>query len=170
VATKLPEEVSEVKTNTIRESMTHAARNYESVEEIGTGLFDLSLPHHLWTHEAHLAAAVYVLMVRTELDASEVMPWLIRRYNKANGVENSDTGGFHATITEFYIRTIRAFLDFMPAGSTPDQAFEKLLQSEIADRAFPLNYYAPEVLFSTRARRRWIDPGCREFSRFYMNI
>ena len=108
-----------------------------------------------------------MLMVRTDLDASEVMPWLIRRYNKANGVENTDTSGFHATITEFYIRTISAFLNFLPAGSTPDHAFKKLRQSEIADRGFPLNYYTPEVLFSSRARQRWIDPDCLEFSRFY---
>jgi hypothetical protein len=141
-----------------------------SVQEIGKGLMDRSLPHHLWTHEAHLAAALYLLMVRDDLDASEVMPELIRRYNEANGVENSDSSGFHATITELYLRAIRFFLQWTPAGTTPDQAFESLCRSPIADRAFPLNFYSPEVLFSKRARCHWLEPEFKDLTAFYLAV
>ena len=43
------------------------------------------------------------------------MPALIRAYNEATGVANTDTDGYHETITLASLRAARAWLDARPA-------------------------------------------------------
>ena len=38
------------------------------------------------------------------------MPGIIRTYNEAVGTANTDTAGYHETLTQLYIRGVRAFL------------------------------------------------------------
>jgi hypothetical protein len=80
----------------------------EEVVEIGRGLFDRTLPKSRWTHAAHFAAAIWVLMCRPDLEAPIALPPAIRAYNESTGVANTDTGGYHETITQASIRAARA--------------------------------------------------------------
>jgi hypothetical protein len=45
------------------------------------------------------------------LDVTAEMPKLIRTYNEATGVANTDTSGYHETITLVSIRAARSVLD-----------------------------------------------------------
>src|SRR5258707_130291 len=81
----------------------------DEIAAIGVGLLDLSLPKPRWTHAAHFAAALWLISCRQDLDASRDMPGFIRAYNEATGVANTDTEGYHETITQASLRAARSF-------------------------------------------------------------
>ncbi len=84
--------------------------NDQEIERIATAFIDCSLPKSEWTHAGHFAAVLYLLRHRPEADAGLTMPPLIRAYNEATGVANTDSGGYHETITQASIRAARGFL------------------------------------------------------------
>jgi len=92
--------------------MPHFTSDAE-LERIGRGLLDRSLPKIEWTHAAHFAVALWLLQ-QPEMQAERDMPGLIRGYNEATGVPNTDTGGYHETITLGSLRAARAWLANRP--------------------------------------------------------
>lgn len=129
-----------------------------AIRRVGAGLMDRSLPKAEWTHEAHLAACLWLVRERPDIDAERDLPALIRRYNVATGGENTDTAGYHETLTQLYLRAVRAFAAALPADAGLLDAVNSLLTSEIAPRDWPLCFYSPGRLFSTNARRAWVEP------------
>jgi hypothetical protein len=85
------------------------------------------------------------------------MPGIIRAYNEAVGTANTDTSGYHETLTQLYIRGVRHFL---VTCDTPGllAKVNALLVSEMAPRDWPLRFYSRDRLFSLEARRGWIEP------------
>src|SRR5690348_13311921 len=81
------------------------------VAHVGEGLVARTLPRAEWTHEAHLAATTYLLLRRPDIDLDEELPDLIRRYNESVGGVNSDSEGYHETITRLFLRGVRLFLE-----------------------------------------------------------
>ncbi|HYX45298.1 MAG TPA: hypothetical protein VE820_00520, partial [Sphingomicrobium sp.] len=73
------------------------------IEHIGEGLLARSLPRAEWTHEAHLAATTYLLLKRPDVDIDKELPAIIRLYNESVGGVNSDTEGYHETITRIFL-------------------------------------------------------------------
>ena len=69
-----------------------------------------TLPRAEWTHEAHLAATTYLLLRRPDIDLDTELPGIIRRYNESVGGVNSDTEGYHETITRVFLHGVRLFL------------------------------------------------------------
>ncbi len=135
--------------------MTHFTSDVE-IEHIGRGLLDCSLPKIEWTHAAHFAAAFWLLR-RSEADAARDMPRLIRAYNVATGVPNSDSSGYHETITLGSLRAARAWLLARP-GAAAHEALMELLRSEYGRSDWLLSYWSKAVLFSVTARRGWVEP------------
>lgn len=129
-----------------------------AVRRVGEGLLDRSLPRDDWTHEAHLAACLWLLRERPDVVAERDLPAIIRAYNIATGTQNTDTAGYHETLTQLYIRGVRAFAATLPAGIALVDAVNALLGSAIADRNWPLCFYSRERLFSVAARRAWVEP------------
>jgi hypothetical protein len=81
------------------------------LENIFDGVARLTLPKAAWTHPAHFAAALWLCARHPDLD----MRPMIRAYNEATGVENTDTAGYHETITLASLRAVRACLAARPA-------------------------------------------------------
>ena len=138
--------------------MTHFTSDAE-IEHIGRGLLDCSLPKIEWTHAAHFAAAFW-LLGRSEADAARDMPRLIRAYNVATGVPNSDSSGYHETITLGSLRAARAWLLARPEAAL-HEALMELLRSEYGRSDWLLSYWSKAVLFSVTARRGWVEPDLR---------
>lgn len=128
-----------------------------AVRRIGSGLLDCSLPKEEWTHEAHLAACLWLLVERTDIKPETELPGIISAYNLAVGGENTDSAGYHETLTQLYIRGVRAFLTLDPGGSIVEQV-NALLVSSMAPRDWPLRFCSRERLFSVEARRGWVEP------------
>lgn len=131
----------------------------DEIERIALGVIDRTLPKPEWTHAAHFAAAVWVLR-RPDMDAEADMPKLIRAYNLATGVANTDTSGYHETITLASLRAARAWLEERPEMPL-HAALSELIASRYGRSEWLLEYWSKPVLFSVMARRAWIDPDLK---------
>jgi hypothetical protein len=128
---------------------------------IGEGLIACTLPRPSWTHAAHLAAAVYVLTRRRELDPVEELPRLIRAYNAVIGAAEDGLRGYHETITQFHIQAVRHFLSRVAPDRGLAEICNLLVASPFGRRDFALSFYSPGRLFSLEAKRRFIEPDLR---------
>lgn len=133
------------------------------IVHIGEGLLARTLPREAWTHEAHLAACLWIIRNRTDIDAERGMPGIISRYNVAVGGVNDETQGYHETITQIYIAGVRAHL-LEVAGRPLLDAVNALLASVRGRRELPLRHYSPERLFSVEARLGFIEPDLHPLS------
>ena len=128
-----------------------------AVRRVGEGLLDRTLPRGEWTHEAHLAACIWLLCERPDVLPERDLPALIRAFNEAKGGVNDDTQGYHETITQTYIRGVRAFLAETPETGLAERV-NALLASKRGRRDWPLRFYTRARLFSVEARRGWVEP------------
>jgi hypothetical protein len=118
------------------------------------------LPRAAWTHRAHLVTALWYLVHYGPDEAGERVRTAIKRFNAANGVAQTRDGGYHETITCFYLRVIARHLhDALPGTSLADLA--STLVTAWGDKSRPLEYYSRERLFSWEARTRWVEPDLR---------
>ena len=128
------------------------------VAHIGEGLLACSLPRGEWTHEAHLAATTYLLLCRPEVDLDHALPGLIRRYNESVGGVNSDSEGYHETITRVYLCGVRLFLSGAELQEPLWKLVNGLLLSPMGLRDWPLRFYSRARLLSTEARLNFVPP------------
>ncbi|HXC94263.1 MAG TPA: hypothetical protein VNU92_01125 [Edaphobacter sp.] len=133
----------------------------EEVVVIGRGLLDRTLPKTTWTHAAHFAATLWLLKCRPEIELGREMPGFIRGYNEATGGANTDTSGYHETITQASIRAAQAFLS--ERGSDPLFLIcNALMRSRLGEPDWLMDYWTRSRLFSVEARRMWVEPDLRE--------
>lgn len=128
------------------------------IVRIGEGLLACTLPKADWTHEAHLAACTWIVRDRPDIVPEVEMPGIISRYNESVGGVNSDTEGYHETITQVFIAAVRDHLAGRPAGEGLVESVNALLLSERGRRDWPLRFHSKERLFSVEARRSYIAP------------
>ena len=131
------------------------------IAHIGEGLVTRALPRPEWTHEAHLAATTYLLLKRPDIDIDNELPGLIRRYNESVGGVNSDTEGYHETITRVFLHGVRLFLAEADREEPLYELVNELLLSPMGCRDWPLLFYSPGRLFSVEARRHFVEPDLR---------
>jgi len=129
-----------------------------SVARVGEGLLARDLPREEWTHEAHLAATTYLLLRHPEIDLDAELPDLIRGYNESVGGVNSDTEGYHDTITRVFLQGIRLFLGETDLREPLHELVNGLLLSPMGRRDWPLRFYSRGRLFSVDARRGFLRP------------
>jgi hypothetical protein len=128
------------------------------IEHIAEGLLARTLPRSEWTHEAHLAATTYLLLKRPDMDLDRELAGIIRRYNESVGGVNSDSEGYHETITRVFLRGVRLFLSETHPKEQLHQLVNELLLSPMGRRDWPLRFYSPELLLSVDARRHFVEP------------
>ena len=128
------------------------------VRHVGEGLLSRTLTRPEWTHEAHLAACLYLLTERPEIVPERDLPDIIRGFNESVGGVNDDKQGYHETITQAYIRGVRAFLTRTDPGQSLSDKVNALLASPEGGRDWPLLFYSRERLFSVAARLGQVEP------------
>lgn len=128
-----------------------------TIRHVGEGLLARTLPKPEWTHEAHLAACAWLVLERPDVTPETDLPGIIRSYNVAAGGENTDSAGYHETLTQLYIKGVRRFLATCEAEDLLAKV-NALLASDMAPRDWPLRFYSRELLFSVPARRGWVEP------------
>jgi hypothetical protein len=111
-----------------------------------------------WTHQAHLAVGLWHV---SRFGPDRALPMLrtgIRRLNDSHGTVNSDTSGYHETITVAYVRLLDQFLAAGDRSLHLRERCAALLASRLADRDALLRFYSKPVLMSAAARRQWVEP------------
>ena len=128
------------------------------IEHVGEGLIARTLPRPEWTHEAHLATTTYLLTRRPDIDVDKQLPGFIRGYTESVGGVNSDSEGYHETITRVFLHGVRLFLAEADPKEPLHELVNELLLSPMGRRDWPLRFYSPARLFSVEARREFIRP------------
>ena len=115
------------------------------------------LPRAEWTHRAHLTVATwYVLWYGPEAALGHVRD-AIQAYNAAHGIVTTPTGGYHETLTRFYVWLVSRAV-YRSGVSESLAALVNRVVDECEDRQIPYAYYSRERLQSFDARSRWIEP------------
>jgi len=135
----------------------------DEVRALGEGLIARTVPKEQWTHAAHWASTLWMLTEKPEMLPERDMPGLIRAFNESVGGQNTDTAGYHETITQASIRAARRFLREREAGEPLFIQCNALMETELGDPEWLLEYWVKETLFSVEARRGWVEPDKAEF-------
>ena len=128
------------------------------IEHLGEGLLACTATRDEWTHEAHLAATTYLLLRRPDIDLDEELPGIIRRFNESVGGTNSDTEGYHETITRCSLHGVRIFLERADLRAPLHEIVNRLLLAPMGRRDWPLRFFSRERLFSVEARLSHVAP------------
>ena len=126
-------------------------------EELVEAFIACTLPKKEWTHQAHLRVGLWHLLRHDAEEALALLRTRIQRYNTSHGTMNTDSSGYHETITRFYVWVIDRFLRLADREKGVDQLAADLIH-RFGDRSLPLRHYSRERLFSVAARRQWVEP------------
>lgn len=129
----------------------------DAIRKVGEGMLARILPKAEWTHEAHIATTCWLILERPDIAPERDLPDLIRRYNESVGGVNDETQGYHETITQLFIRTLRGALAG-GEGRGLAQRVNAILLAPEGRRDWPLRFYSAELLFSKEARLGWVEP------------
>jgi hypothetical protein len=116
------------------------------------------VPKNEWTHTAHLAVGSWHVHRFGPEGALERLRTGIRSLNDRHGTVNSDSSGYHETITVAYVRLIELFLAACDATAPIELRVDYLLRSPLADRNILLRFWSRDLLMSPAARRAWTPP------------
>ncbi len=83
----------------------------------------------------------------------------IRAYNVSQGGENTEDRGYHETITRFWLETVIAYRESLPAGLSRLETARRVVEEFAPRRDLFRDCYEFDVLKSREARKRWIPPG-----------
>ena len=123
--------------------------------EVADGVDALTWPKERFDHRGHLAAGAWWCHVHgsAALDHARTA---IRRFNEANGGENTETAGYHETLTIYYL----AALADLVADAVPDGAWiDDNVDHPSVDQTAPLLYWSEPVLMGVEARMDWVAPN-----------
>lgn len=137
--------------------MTELPCSEPEIDEFLAAFEECTLPKERWTHGAHLlTGACYVHALGREA-ALEKMRDCVRRYNESVGGKNTDTSGYHETITAMWIALLDGLL--REAGKMDRAAFAALAVTRFeGQREIFRRYYDFDVVQSVEARLRWVEP------------
>jgi uncharacterized protein CbrC (UPF0167 family) len=118
-------------------------------EKVLTGFARRTLTHAEWTHEAHLSVCWYAVTMLGPVGAMTHLREEIASFNASIGVENTEHGGYHDTLTGYYVDAVAAVDADRPAD---------LFEHPWCSRTAPLRHWSRDRLFSPLARAGWAAP------------
>lgn len=102
-----------------------------------------------WTHEAHLITCWVALRDRNPAEALSFLRNAIQTHNCGIGIRNTETSGYHETLTVYYVTAVHE-----AAASEP----EELFTHPDCERGATAKYWTKDLLFSAEARGNWVAP------------
>jgi hypothetical protein len=120
-------------------------------DEVAEQMLARTLPAAQWTHEGHLLACISVVRRHGGAAALALLRAAIPRYNESTGVANTPTGGYHDTITVYFVWAIARLL-------AEGHGCAAILGHALARRDAPLGWWERRVLMSPEARAAWLPP------------
>ena len=129
----------------------------KEVEEVVRRFVSCELPTADFNHREHLLVALCYLLRMGDADALSHMRAGIGRYAAAHGVNPSL---YHETITVFWLRRVRAYLERADAGLGLAE-MTNALAAECGGSRLVFDYYSKALIDSETARRGWVEPDLR---------
>jgi len=106
-----------------------------------------------WTHEAHLITCWVALQDRSPSETLSFLRDAIQTHNCGIAIRNTDTSGYHETLTVYYITAVA-----QAAVNTLDELYAE----PSCGRKAALNHWSRELLFSKEARLGYVEPDLAE--------
>lgn len=120
-----------------------------------------------WTHQAHLISGLAML---ARFGPQQALPEMRRRitaFNLSVGVENTDTRGYHETLTVFWLWAIWTSRgrDEKPIRFDQESLDQLLSDASLIDRNRWAPHYSKERILSVEARRAYLSPDLQPMDR-----
>ena len=131
--------------------MTPAMNAVKAADAIADAMTACRLPKSEWTHEAHVQAGLSLVLRMGASQALATLREAIPRYNVSTNTPNTDTGGYHDTLTVYYVWAID---ELLRDGISP----ENIVSQQLVSRTAALDFWSRDELFSVEARRHWVAP------------
>ncbi|MGH9942721.1 MAG: hypothetical protein ACRD9R_10255 [Pyrinomonadaceae bacterium] len=109
-----------------------------------------------FTHGAHLTVALWYLARLPSEAAAGRMREGLRRFLAHHGLAT----GYHETITLFWLKLVRRFLDGQADGRALTDITNEMLAT-CSDSKLLFEYYSRELVQSERAVSEWIEPDLK---------
>lgn len=131
--------------------MTPAMNAVKAADAIADAMTACRLPKSEWTHEAHVQAGLSLVLRMGASRALATLREAIPRYNISTNTPNTDTGGYHDTLTVYYVWAID---ELLRDGISP----KDIVSQPLVSRTAALQFWERDDLFSVQARRHWVAP------------
>jgi hypothetical protein len=132
-------------------------RRTEAEIEALVGAFEAgTLSNKEFNHFAHMTVAMWYLWQLPYAEAVTAMRGSIKHFAEVHG----HTGLYHETITLFWLKLLRHYLDGVEAGTSLPEAVHAAL-TQLGDTTLMFQHYSRELLFSAEARAGWVEPDLR---------
>ena len=116
-----------------------------------------TLPKSEWTHPAHILTGACYVHTHGLDHATSTMRTNVRRYNVSVGGQNTDTSGYHETITLAWLKLLNRLLKASyPIARAPFAAHA--VTHYAPQRDIFTRHYSFDLPTSTPARLTWIEP------------
>lgn len=129
-----------------------------AIGHLAARVLDASLPRAEWTHSAHFAFALWALRHRPGLAEPAAFRAIILALNGAHGTPNTDSSGYHHTITVASLGAARSLLEARGNGEPLADILKALTRGPFGRSDWILSYWSRDLLFSVAARRDWVEP------------
>lgn len=146
-------------------------KTFASAAEVLTlvrGFEFCTLPRAEWTHGAHLTVALWYCLRHPFADATRRVRDGIKKYNAAHGIKETPTGGYHETMTLFWLGIVRQYLAEVAPARCSLATLANGLVERYGDKRLPFEYYTRERLLSREARAVWVAPDLKELEKSSM--
>ena len=140
---------------------TEPYRTPGEIEKLIVAFKACTLPKPKWTHQAHLIVALWYNLHYDREPALSIVRQAIQCYNAATGTLQTPAGGYHETMTVFWMWAVRTYLEGAGKAASIVELANGLLASKYSERKFPFEYYSSERLFSWEARTGWMEPDLK---------
>ncbi|HYP07467.1 MAG TPA: hypothetical protein VER03_14640 [Bryobacteraceae bacterium] len=127
----------------------------ESLDQLIAAFEDGTWPVSQWKHAHHLAMATCYILRYGRDEALRRARVDIAKYNEAQGGKNTEDGGYHETLTVFWMDLVAAN---MPAGKSRVEAVRHVIDQLASKRDVWRDYYSFDVVKSREARAAYIKP------------
>jgi hypothetical protein len=118
------------------------------------------LPRSSWTHAAHLTVGLWYLLRHPWPEAARRVRTGIKRYNEASGIRTTRESGYHETLTLFWLRMVRSYLETASRECSLVALANGLIE-RYGKSNLPFEYYTRERLMSWEARAAWVEPDLK---------
>jgi hypothetical protein len=119
-----------------------------------------ALPREEWSHRLHVRMGYLFLRDHPFDEALDRLRAGLQRYNRAHGVADDLTSGYHETLTVAWLRLIASRMAGMPRGLDSDSFCGE--HPDLLDRPLLRRFYSPGRIASWEAKRRFVEPDLRE--------
>ncbi len=117
-----------------------------------------TFPASWWTHGAHVAMAAAYLWTTPVPQALPLIRARIRHFNVSQGGENTESSGYHETLTRLWIGAVASSLATLPDSCTRLEAARRAHRTFARRSSLFRDWYETDLLKHAAARRDWVAP------------